>query len=69
MNPGSRTRTHTHTHTFLYTVCVKWTLSDLARVCRSILYVLMKPISSNMLRTHCRETKHARDTGVVRQFP
>lgn len=32
-------------------------LSDLARVCRSILYVLMKPMSSNMLRTHCRHTQ------------
>lgn len=31
--------------------------SNLARVFRSILYVLMKPISSNMLRTPCRHTR------------
>lgn len=40
-------------------------LSDLARVCRSILYVLMKPMSSNMLRMHCRHTQ--RDQ--LHQFP
>lgn len=34
--------------------------SDLASVCRSILYVLMKPMSSNMLRTHCRHRQKYR---------
>lgn len=40
-------------------------VSDLARVCMSILYVLMKPMSSNILRTHCRHTK----TAEITTFP
>lgn len=48
---------HTHTHRLLYSVHELMELSDLARVCRSILYVLMKPMSSNMLRMHCRHTQ------------